>query len=83
VALIIPPHVVVEFVAMPRVDAKRLRARLERIAGNPTARHVGVKPLAGLPGRYRVRQGNWRAVYAIKDGNVIVGRVGHRKEVYQ
>lgn len=82
-ALIIPPHVVVQFAAMPRLDAKRLRDRLERIAEDPTALHIGVKPLVGLPGRYRVRQGNWRAVYTIKDGNVIVGRVGNRKEVYR
>ena len=37
----------------------------------------------GMPGTFRVRQGDWRAVYAIKDGNVIVGRVGNRKEVYR
>ena len=82
-ALIIPPHVLVQFATIPRLDAKRLRDRLERIAEDPTAPQVGVKPLTGLPGRYRVRQGSWRAVYTIKDGQVIVGLVGNRKEVYR
>jgi mRNA-degrading endonuclease RelE of RelBE toxin-antitoxin system len=83
VALIIPPHVARELAAVPRADAKRLRERLERIAENPLAPQVGVKPLVGMPGTFRVRQGDWRAIYAIKDGNVIVGQVGNRKEMYR
>lgn len=82
-ALIVPPHVAVQFAAMPRHDARRLRERLERIAADPLAPQPGVKPLSGLPGRYRVRQGDWRAVYTIKDGHVIVALVGNRKEVYR
>jgi mRNA interferase RelE/StbE len=62
---------------------KRLRARLERIAENPLAPHIGVKPLVGRPGVFRVRQGDWRAVYSIDDGDVIVERVGDRKVVYR
>jgi mRNA interferase RelE/StbE len=83
VALIIPPRVAVQFAAVPRPEAKRLLERLERIAEHPTAPHSGVKRLTGLPGGFRVRPGDWRAVYTIKDGNVIVARVGNRKEVYR
>jgi mRNA interferase RelE/StbE len=83
VALIIPPHVAKELAAVPRADAKRLRERLERIAENPLAPQIGVKPLVGRAGAFRVRQGDWRAIYVIKDGNVIVGHVGNRKEVYR
>ena len=82
-ALIIPPHVAVQFAAMPRREARQLYERLVRIAEQPMAPQSGVKPLTGLPGRYRVRQGDWRAVYTIKDGNVIVGLVGNRKEIYR
>ena len=82
-ALIIPPHVARQFVLVPRREAAPLRERRERIAEQPMASHGDVKPLRGLPGRYRVRHGDWRAVYVIKDGNVIVGLVGHRKEVYR
>jgi mRNA-degrading endonuclease RelE of RelBE toxin-antitoxin system len=68
---------------MPRVEAKRLRVRLERIAQNPTAPQTGVKPLVGIQGAFRVRQGDWRATYSWEDGDVIVEQVGHRKDVYR
>jgi mRNA interferase RelE/StbE len=83
VALIIPPHVARQFATMPRADARRLRERLDRIAVDPSGPQPGVKAMAGMPGTFRVRQGDWRAIYTIKDGNVIVGHVGNRKEVYR
>ncbi len=81
-ALIIPPRVQAQFVAMSRADAKRLFEKLERIAADPWARHPAAKPLVGRAGSYRVRQGDWRAVYSVESGDVIVDRVGNRKEVY-
>ena len=81
-ALIIPPRVLAQFVAMPRGDAKRLREKLEHIAANPRANHPAVRPLVGMPGLFRVRQGDWRAVYSVESGDLIVDRVGNRKEVY-
>jgi mRNA-degrading endonuclease RelE of RelBE toxin-antitoxin system len=83
VALIIPSRVARAFAAMPRADAKLLHARLERIAEDPLAPHIGVKPLVGRVGVFRVRQGDSRAVYSIEDGDVIVERIGHRKMVYR
>ena len=82
-ALIIPPRVARQFMAMPGADAKRLRERLEQIAENPMAPQIGVKPLVGRAGVYQVRRGDWRAVYSIEDGDVIVERIGNRKMVYR
>ena len=45
--------------------ASALLVRLEAIAGNPDIRHANVKPLTGLPDMFRLRQGSWRAVYAL------------------
>jgi mRNA interferase RelE/StbE len=41
--------------------------------------------LAGAEGRFRVRQGQFRIVYAINDASrtVEVVKVGHRREVYR
>jgi mRNA interferase RelE/StbE len=83
VALIFPPRVAKALSAMPRADAKRLHGRLERIAEDPLAPHIGVTPLVGRVGVFRVRQGDWRAVYSIEDGDVIVERIGHRTMVYR
>jgi len=82
-ALLIPPAVFKELAAMPRADAKRLLDRLERIAEAPGERHPNVVALAGIAGSYRVRQGDWRAVFSIEDGDVILDRVAHRREVYR
>ena len=68
---------------MPRAVAKRLLERLERIAEDPFAPQISVKPLAGRAGVFRVRQGDWRALYSIENGDVIVERIGDRKVVYR
>ena len=48
-------------------------------------RHPGVIKLTGPEDLYRVRAGEWRIVYAIRDHElvVIVIRIGHRREVYR
>jgi mRNA interferase RelE/StbE len=83
VALIVPPPVLKQLEAAPRDVAKRLLERLEGIAAEPFARQPSVKPMSGETGSYRVRQGDWRAVYFVEDGDVIVARVGHRKRVHR
>ena len=81
--LIVPPAVYRQLAAMPKPDALRLVDRLEKIAANPLGRHAGVKPLTGMRGAYRVRQGDWRAVFTLEDGDVVLDRVAHRREVYR
>ena len=49
------------------------------------ARPPGVKKLSGEEDLYRVRVGDYRVVYQIRDNElvVLVLRVAHRKEVYR
>jgi len=82
-ALLIPPRVFKQLAAMPKAEARRLLDRIEKIAEAPEKLHPNVVPLVGEPGVFRVRQGNWRAVYSIEEGEVIVDRVAHRREVYR
>jgi mRNA interferase RelE/StbE len=37
--------------------------RLKAIAANPRGKHPNVKPLTGYRDMYRLRQGDWRAIY--------------------
>jgi len=83
VGLVIPRHVMKQLSAMPRADATRLLDRLEEIALAPEVQHPNVLPLVGTPGSFRVRQGDWRAVFSIEEGDVVVERVAHRREVYR
>jgi mRNA interferase RelE/StbE len=64
-------------------DRQRIVARILALADEP--RPVGCEKLAGAEGRYRVRQGQFRIVYAINDASdtVEVVKVGHRREVYR
>ncbi len=82
-ALLVPPRVFKQLATMPKADARRLLDRLERIADAPEKLHPNVVPLGGESGVFRVRQGNWRAVFSIEKGDVIVDRVAHRREVYR
>jgi mRNA interferase RelE/StbE len=48
-------------------------------------RPPGCEKLSGHADRYRVRQGDYRIVYAVDDiaQVVLVVKVGHRREVYR
>ena len=81
--LVIPLSVAKQVKGLPKADQARLVKRLETIAMAPEARHPGTTEMVGQPGVWRVRQGDWRAVYEIVEGHVIVARVGHRREVYE
>lgn len=41
-----------------------------------------VKVLVGRSGARRLRIGDYRAVFAETDGEIVVTRVGHRRDVY-
>ncbi len=71
--------------AMPRADRDALIAKAEAFALKPFGRYSWASPLKGMPGRVRIRQGDWRAVLLIvRDrGTVILEQIGNRKEVYR
>lgn len=62
---------------------RRIQAALELLADEP--RPPAATQLVGGSGEWRVRTGDYRIVYEIKDDQllVLVLRVGHRREIYQ
>lgn len=68
--------------AVPKSDVARILARIDQLAENP--RGPGCQKLSEQE-RYRVRQGDYRIIYEIRDDVliVIVVQVGHRREVYR
>jgi mRNA interferase RelE/StbE len=56
--------------------------KLQALASEP--RPPGSTKLSGSE-QYRIRQGDWRAVYEIDDEKktVVVVKIGHRREVYR
>lgn len=62
---------------------RRVQAAVELLASDP--RPPSAKKLVGGDGEWRVRTGDYRIVYEIHDGVlvVLVLAVGHRREIYQ
>ena len=66
---------------LPREIQMRIIERVEELASNP--RPAGVKKLVSEDSLYRVQVGEYRAVYQIRDRELLVlsVKVGHRREV--
>ena len=71
------------FLVLPRDIQKRLDKRLLALRDNP--RPPGVKALTGAPGVLRLRAGDYRVLYEIRDAVliVLVLKVAHRGDVYR
>ena len=61
---------------------RRIQAAVELLAADP--RPPAATRLVGGAGEWRVRTGDYRIVYEIHDGRllVLVLRLGHRRDVY-
>jgi mRNA interferase RelE/StbE len=71
-----------ELEALPTKDRKRLVSKIERLAADP--RPSGVEKLSGQE-KYRLRQGDYRLLYAVDDDDtvVVIVKIGHRRDVYR
>lgn len=70
-------------VSIERRDQQRIRAVIDLLADNP--RPPTCVALAGEHGVYRVRVGDYRVLYEVLDGVLVVQviAVGHRREIYR
>ncbi len=61
----------------------RLRPKIDALAGNPRPR--GAEALAGEPNLYRIRVGDYRIIYQIRDRVllVVLVRIRHRRDAYR
>jgi len=71
-----------ELRAVPSRDIEKIVEKLKGLAHQP--RPHGCEKLEGQE-RYRLRQGDWRMIYSIDDGEktVLVVKIGNRREVYR
>ena len=62
---------------------RRVQAVIDLLASEP--RPPAARQLVGGAGEWRVRSGDYRVVYEIHDGEllILVVAVGHRREVYR
>jgi mRNA interferase RelE/StbE len=67
---------------IPKRDLRRILSTIDSLSEEPRPR--GIEKLSGQE-KYRVRQGNYRIIYEIKEDEVVVVvvKVGHRRNVYR
>ena len=71
-----------ELEAVPLKDRRRIVRRIQNLADDP--RPSGCEKLSGHE-KYRLRQGDYRILYAVDDDkpSVVVVKIGHRRDVYR
>lgn len=79
--LLILPRASKQLSKLPQQDARAIEGKLEAYAASRAA-PVDVKALKGQPGLFRLRHGEWRAIFEIdaKAGTMTVTGVANRRE---
>ena len=80
--IVIPKPAQKQLDSISKIERDRLILTLRSLANEP--RPNGVKKLKGYDNTYRVRVGDYRIIYEIKDRELIVLllSVSHRKDAY-
>jgi mRNA interferase RelE/StbE len=62
---------------------RRIAHRIDALSAEP--RPTGVEVLKGGDGALRIRVGDWRVIYTVKDDVllVLVIKIGHRSDIYR
>ena len=69
---------------LPRGDAKKIAAKLDQLAAAPASMNAQIKALQGSdPKAYRLRIGDYRAIFVWRAAGLWVERIAHRKDVYR
>jgi len=68
---------------LPREVQERIAVKIETLRNDPFP--AGCKKLFGLPDLWRVRVGDYRVIYQVRRGMllILVLTVGHRRDVYR
>lgn len=66
---------------LDKVVKKRIKIALESFCDDPLT--VSKKLVNSKIGSYRFRVGDWRIVFDLERNNIIILRVGHRREIYR
>jgi mRNA interferase RelE/StbE len=69
--------------SLPATVRRRIGTAIDGLAAEP--RPNGVKKLQGGDDLYRIRVGDYRVVYEIRDRRllVLIVRIGHRRDIYE
>jgi mRNA interferase RelE/StbE len=74
-----------QLTALPQPAALTILRALTPLGDDPRRPDANIKRLSGYDDRYRLRVGDYRVLYEVMDGQLIilVVGVGHRREIYR
>jgi len=72
-----------DFRRLPRLELVRVERVIQSLREEP--RPPGARAIRGFPGGYRIRSGQYRLVYEVKDRTLVILLLaaGHRREIYE
>lgn len=72
-----------ELRAIPKADLTRITRKIQALSDNP--RPHGTEEMKGQNLLFRIRQGDYRILYEINDTQkeIVILKIGHRREVYR
>jgi mRNA interferase RelE/StbE len=73
------PKAIKDLKSIPLKERERILVRIERMEDDLDG---DVKKLTNHTPEYRMRSGNYRVLFEIEEGKIVVYRVLHRKEAY-
>jgi mRNA interferase RelE/StbE len=79
----IAPRAERDLKSLPNQIQTRIRSKIDALAEDPFPQ--GVKKLVGEGNLYRLRLGDYRVLYTVEQGElvILIISVGHRREVYR
>ncbi len=74
------PRAIKDLKALPSAEHRCVISKLETLQNGLRG---DVKQLTNFTPEYRLRVGNYRVLFEVEDGKVIVYRIVHRKDAYR
>ena len=74
------PKAIKDLKSLPKADQDKVATRLQAMENNLEG---DVKKLTNHTPEFRMRSGNYRALFEIEGNKIVVYRILHRKEVYR
>jgi mRNA interferase RelE/StbE len=83
--LYISPSALKEFKKLDSNERESIKIKLKLLAMDPFNSGIDIKQLRGKhqPIYYRIKSGDYRAIYHIEDEGIYVDKIGHRKNIYR
>jgi mRNA interferase RelE/StbE len=74
------PVALAQLRALPRDTRRLIGGKLDRMQDDLSG---DVKKLKGFKDKYRLRAGNYRVLFELEGGTIVIYDVGDRKDIYE